>query len=198
MHTGFHTQILSLPCECWEINYEEVFDNKQMCFIWLRCSCQASEASSDTDRKVMIEIHWPNNENAKRHEMRWKRGLQNLLISAENTQWRRSAGKRHCRHGRTAAVKRKVGANDMPDKKQPSPEHLMTFPSEDREPVPCILSCFWVSLCSKETVSLKFLINVCPCWQALWMRHSFLPIMAQTRFNYSGNESRNMTSGVAR
>lgn len=48
------------------------------------------------------------NENAKRHEMGQKRGLQNPLISRENIQHRRSAGKHHSLHGKSVAVKRKV------------------------------------------------------------------------------------------
>lgn len=70
--------------------------------------------------------------------------------------------------------------NDMVDQKQPYREHHMTFLPGNKEPAPGFLVCFWISLRSKEAISFNFLVNVCPCWQTLWMGHFFLPLMALT------------------
>lgn len=165
------------PVSAERLFLKEVFYINQTCFIWLRCSCQTSKTFSCIYQKIMIE---PHRTVKMPRDMKWGKieDFRNLSLVAKTYRHRARAGKHQCRHWETAAVKRKVEANDMPDEKQPSLEHHVTFPSRNREPVLCFLVCFWVGLCSKETILPNFLINMCPCWQTLWMRHFFLPITA--------------------
>lgn len=148
-----------------------------MHFIWLRCSCQASKTSLYIYQKIMIELHWTM---IMPRDMKWgnRESSRNLSCSGESMQAQGKCRQASSPHWKTAAIKKKGGVHDMPDKKQFSPQHHGTFLSGNREPVPCYLLCFWASFAAKRTISFNFLMNVCPCWQTLWMRHFFLPIMA--------------------
>lgn len=154
---------------------EVFFFVNPMCFIWLRCSCQASKTSSYIYKKIMIELHITME---MPRDMEWGKieDFRNLSLVGETYRHR----KQQSRHWKTIAVKIKGEANDMADLKQPCPEDHMAFLPGNQEPVPRFLGCFWISVCSKETISFNFLINVCPCWQTLWMGYFSLPIMAVT------------------
>lgn len=133
----------------------------QMCFIWLRCSCQAFKTFSYIYQKIMIELHWTME---MPRDMKWSKtgDFRKLSLLGKTYRHRVCTGKHQCLHWKTTAVKRNVEANDMADEKSPL-QHHVAFLSGNNGPVPCSLVCFWASLCSNETISLNFLINMCPC-----------------------------------
>ena len=153
---------------------KEVFYTNQMCFRWLRCSCQSAETSSSIYQKIVMELPWT---------MEMARNMQggqtedsNLSLVGETHRHREQQSP----PWKTRAVKRKAEADGLTDEKQPSPQKHRTPLSGSEGPAPCVLACFCISLCGKETIVFNFLINVRPCWQTLWMGHFFLPIMCLT------------------
>lgn len=145
-----------------------------MCFRWLRCSCQSPKTSLYIYQKIVIELPWT---------MEMARDMHGWETEDSGLS---SAGKMHRHRKRqrppwkARAVERKAEADGVADEKQPSPQQHRTPLSGSKGPAPCVLACFCVSLCGKETILFNFLINVRPCWQTLWMGYFFLPIMALT------------------
>lgn len=97
-------------------------------------------------------------------DMKWGKteDFRNLSLVGKTYRHRTYDAQASIDVSKDVAVKRKVEANDMADKRPPSQEHPMMCLSGNREPVPCFR-------CASEPVFVakrqfrNFLINVCPC-----------------------------------
>lgn len=138
------------------------------CSIWLRCSCQISYTDP---QKMMLALHWTTN---MPREMKWgkNKGYQASSSSGKQSGQRNIKG---CLALQNLAVKSGNPWSRTRATLHSSMEHSQGIQSQSPSSWPAI----WVSLCCQETILHNFLINMCPCWQTLWMRPFFLLIMAK-------------------